>query len=102
VIEHCVSEDAIFLINELGRVLKRGGLVRVIVPHALSAGATQDPTHVSFWTPRSFIYWSQIGTPYGGRAVGITANLVAVDGPVVKGDMETEAFIHVTLRKEPL
>jgi len=101
-LEHLASPDAIRLINEMGRILIVGGIVRIIVPHGESACQWQDPTHVSAWVPRSFQYWSQTGTPYGGLAVGITANLVVIAGPMVSGDMDTEAFIHVTLRKEPL
>lgn len=102
VLEHFSSGDAIALINEIDRVLKIGGVAIIIVPHFQSQGAVQDPTHKSFWAPRTFLYLNQEQTPYGGRAIGITANLVAVDRPSVYGDMDTEAFISATLRKEPL
>lgn len=102
VLEHFRSEEVIMLINELDRVLRVGGTLIVIVPHFRSAGAVQDPTHKSLWSTRNFLYLNQRETPFGGRAIGITANLVAESTPQVYGDMETEAFIWCKLRKEPL
>lgn len=99
VLEHFVSEDLIRLINECDRILKPFGTFRVIVPHFQSQGAVQDPTHKSFFVPRSFLYWNQVTTPHGGRAVGITANFKTIQEPVVVGDMATEAFIEVLLQK---
>lgn len=102
VLEHLRSEDAIFAINEIDRVLKVGGTAEIIVPHAGSQGAIQDPTHKSLWVPRSVLYWSQQMTPFGGKFVGITANLVPSQDPEVYGDMRTEAFIRFRVKKEPL
>jgi len=102
ILEHLRSEDVISLINDIDRVLEIDGTLRVIVPHFQSQGAVQDPTHVSFWAPRTFLYLNQHTTPFGGRAIGITANLRVIEGPSVYGDMATEAFITVLLRKEPL
>jgi hypothetical protein len=102
VLEHFRSEEAIALINEVDRVIEVGGTVRVIVPHFQSQGSVQDWTHKSYWSPRNFLYSNQVTTPFGGRAIGITANLVAIEGPTVYGDMATEAFITVLLRKEPV
>ena len=93
VLEHLASRDAIRVLNEIGRVLKLGGQATIIVPHALSQGAYQDPTHVSFWVPRSALYWNQQQTPFGGKAVGITADLMPLVEPEISGDMRTEAFI---------
>ena len=69
------------------------------MPHANSQGAWQDPTHKSAFVPRSVLYWSQKRTPYGGKFVGITANLVEIK-TVVTGKMETEAFVRFEVRKE--
>lgn len=101
VLEHFASDDVIQLVNELDRVIKVGGTLRVIVPHFQSQGACQDPTHKSLWAPRTFLYLNQVDTPYGGRSIGVTANFVPIEGPTVHGDMETEAFIAVLLRKMP-
>lgn len=101
VLEHFDSRGAIHILNEIGRVLKNGvGEALIIVPHALSQGAYQDPTHRSFWVPRSALYWSNRYTPHGGRSVGITANLVKAEEPVVYGDPATEQFIRFRMRKD--
>lgn len=56
VLEHFYSDDAIFLINEMSRVLKQNSKATIIVPHADSQAAKQDPTHRSFWVPNSQLY----------------------------------------------
>lgn len=101
VLEHFDNEDFIFILNEINRVLKIGGTAEIIVPHASSQGAVQDPTHKMLFVPRSSLYWNQVQTINGGRAVGITANLVPTEDPAVFGDMKTEAFIRFRLRRDP-
>ena len=89
IIEHL--PDKIRTMNELWRVLKPGGTAEVIVPTTDGTGAFQDPTHVSFWNRRSFLYY-EAGNPYRerfARYYGITANFRivrehverTVDGP---------------------
>lgn len=56
-IEHV--EDTIHLFNECWRVLKPGGTMKIFVPYALSHGAFQDPTHVKFFVPESFMYYTE-------------------------------------------
>jgi len=55
IIEHL--PDKIFTMNELWRILKPGGRAEVAVPTTEGSGAWQDPTHVSFWNRRSFMYY---------------------------------------------
>ena len=115
VLEHFASEDVVFLINEIDRVLKLGGQVEIIVPHFQSQGAVQDPTHKSFFGQRCVLYWNQLMTPYGGKFVGITANLLPAetshvacyameDGREVEPDFakHAEVFIRFFLTKMPL
>ena len=64
VIEHL--PDKIHTMNELWRVLVPGGRVRIEVPTTDGPGAFQDPTHVSFWHERSFLYYED-GCPYRER-----------------------------------
>jgi glycosyltransferase involved in cell wall biosynthesis len=64
IIEHLA--DKIFTMNELWRVLKPGGIVEIAVPTTDGTGAFQDPTHVSFWNRRSFLYY-EAGNPYRER-----------------------------------
>lgn len=96
VLEHFASDDVIFILNEIFRVAKPGATVHIIVPHASSQGAFQDPTHRSFYVPRCALYWNQVDTPYGGQRLGISANL-RTKSITVTGDMATEAFIHFEL-----
>ena len=108
VLEHFDSEDVIFLINEIDRVLKIGGTAEIVVPHCLiGQGAYQDPTHKSFFVPRSVIYWNQSMSTRGGKFVGITANLLPYPdierGVQTFGDpSSTEVFLRFILRKQPL
>ena len=64
IIEHLA--DKIFTMNELWRVLKPGGTAEIAVPTTDGTGAFQDPTHVSFWNRRSFLYY-EAGNPYRER-----------------------------------
>lgn len=89
IIEHL--KDKIHTMNEAWRVLKPGGILEICVPTTEGPGAFQDPTHVSFWNLRSFLYY-EAGNPYRERfaqAYGITAKFKiisastqqTVDGP---------------------
>lgn len=56
--EHLGPEARIRFMEELHRVLAKGAKATIIVPHARSDGAVQDPTHV--WPPlieNSFLYF---------------------------------------------
>jgi hypothetical protein len=64
IIEHL--PDKIFTMNELWRVLRPGGTAEIAVPTTEGTGAFQDPTHVSFWNRRSFLYY-EAGNPYRER-----------------------------------
>jgi SAM-dependent methyltransferase len=96
VIEHL--PDKILTMNELWRVLKPGGKVEIDVPTTDGPGAWQDPTHVSFWNRRSFLYY-EAGSPYrdlGVRQYKIKANFRTVeerltptpDGPILSITLE--------------
>jgi SAM-dependent methyltransferase len=91
IIEHL--PDKIFTMNELWRVLKPGGKVDIEVPTTEGPGAWQDPTHVSFWNSRSFLYYEE-GSPYReayASSYGIEAKFRTVrewtnhtqDGPIL-------------------
>jgi SAM-dependent methyltransferase len=97
IIEHL--PDKIHTMNEMWRVLKRGGVADIIVPSTAGPGAFQDPTHVSFWNERSFMYFEngniyreRFAKSYGikaGFAIEMLQVTNTVDGPKV----------HVLLRK---
>ncbi len=98
VLEHIgPPEDFAFVLNELYRVLKPGGVATLIVPDARSQAAWQDPTHVRAFVPRSALYWNQ-DLPWP-KLYGITANFdVTVEE---YGDRNTEAFLKFTCRARP-
>lgn len=64
IIEHL--PDKIKTMNEIYRVLAPGGRAEIAVPTTDGTGAFQDPTHVSFWNRRSFLYY-EAGNPYRER-----------------------------------
>lgn len=101
VLEHFNSEDAIFIINEISRVLIINGTCSIIIPHGESPIAKQDPTHKTFWVPQSAIYWNQTETSAGGKFCGITANLYADEIEII-GEISTAAFIHFHCTKRIL
>jgi predicted SAM-dependent methyltransferase len=55
IIEHL--PDKIDTMNKIWKALKPGGVVHIEVPTTDGQGAFQDPTHVSFWNERSFLYY---------------------------------------------
>ena len=57
VLEHI--HNFIPLMNELHRVLKPMGSLKITVPHVPYLEAFQDPTHVRFFTDRSFCYFHE-------------------------------------------
>jgi len=78
IIEHL--PDKIFTMNELWRVLQPGATALIHVPTTEGPGAWQDPTHVSFWNRRSFLYF-EAGSPYRegfAERYGIRARLRTV------------------------
>jgi SAM-dependent methyltransferase len=92
IIEHL--PDKIFTMNELWRVLKPGGRSHISVPTTEGAGAWQDPTHVSFWNRRSFLYFEDGGTYHAAyaKSYGIQARFSVLreridqtlDGPILE------------------
>jgi len=89
IVEHL--PDKILTMNELWRVLAPGDTVEIAVPTTDGSGAFQDPTHVSFWNRRSFLYY-EAGNPYRerfARSYGIRAKFQTsrermektIDGP---------------------
>jgi predicted SAM-dependent methyltransferase len=49
--------DPCHIMMECWRVLEPGGTVEAVVPYAMSTLAFQDPTHVSFWTDVTPLYF---------------------------------------------
>lgn len=51
------NKQLIFAMNEMWRVLKKGGLLEIVVPNAEHAIAFQDPMDVRKFTPKTFAYF---------------------------------------------
>ena len=58
-IDNCLEhlDDVMGIMEELHRICKTGGLVKVIVPYFRSSWAFGDPTHKHYFTVQSFAYF---------------------------------------------
>jgi SAM-dependent methyltransferase len=56
ILEHL--PNTIKTMEEIWRICKPGALVRILVPYYNSPGAFQDPTHVRFFSERTFDYFT--------------------------------------------
>jgi SAM-dependent methyltransferase len=57
VLEHV--RNLLPLMDELWRVIKANGVLKVWVPHWKSENAFTDPTHVRYFTPRTFYFFTE-------------------------------------------
>jgi hypothetical protein len=57
ILEHIPREDLISTLNECHRVVESEGELELEVPIFPSDDAMADPTHVSFFVPRTFDYF---------------------------------------------
>lgn len=58
-LEHIDNNKRIHIMTEIWRLLKPGGKFTSSTPNAaLGEGAFQDPTHLSFWSKNSFLYYT--------------------------------------------
>lgn len=62
VLEHL--DDIPQVMGELHRILKPGGILKILVPYGKSDWALQDPTHKHYFTETSMNYFSE-GHAYG-------------------------------------
>ena len=95
IIEHL--PDKIHTMNEAWRVLANGGVIEIGVPTTDGFGAFQDPTHVSYWNQRSFLYYAA-GNPYRERfaaSYGIQAAFRILDATLRTG--QDGPYLTVTL-----
>lgn len=94
VLEHL--ESTIGIMNECSRILKTGGLLEIIVPHAKSISAHSDPTHKKFFNEKSFDYFydkqKQLRKTYGILTRFIKKEFYFSD--------QMDGYIHIVLEKE--
>jgi len=58
VFEHFAGDDLLFLVNEVWRVVRAGGILEITVPDATSPNRYRDPTHLTRdWSEDSFMLW---------------------------------------------
>jgi len=62
ILEHL--PDTIRVLEEVWRMSQRDGHVHIEVPYYNSPGASQDPTHLRFFTEHSFDYFTPDNTTY--------------------------------------
>jgi len=90
-VEHLKAEDRIHFVNELYRVLTKGGKAQIVVPHWASCRAYGDLTHQ--WPPVSefwFYYlskeWREQNAPHND---GYTCDFQATWGYAMRPDLAT-------------
>jgi SAM-dependent methyltransferase len=100
-LEHIPIGKTIFVVDEIWRVLKPGGIFEHLTPSTDGRGAFQDPTHVSFWNINSWLYFCD--TSYTGvhnHTYGIkSAFLVESLQDIISDNKGRVVHTHGILRK---
>lgn len=68
-LEHLSADDVLVMFRECQRVLKPGGTINLVVPHAMCPLAYQAPDHRTFWTEEGLqdtFYSAGYDTSFGG------------------------------------
>ncbi len=58
-LEHLPQTECIWMMNEMHRVMRSGGLMTHLIPLAGSVNFWQDPTHLAHWHPETFTYFQK-------------------------------------------
>jgi len=64
ILEHIRNENKVKVMATLWAMLKQGGTLDIEIPLAGSEQFYQDPTHLSWWTDRTFWYFTK-GNNFG-------------------------------------
>ena len=56
-LEHVAQDKVVFVMSEIHRVLKPGGIFDFFIPSTEGIGAFMDPTHRSYWNIGSMLYF---------------------------------------------
>ena len=62
ILEHL--PDTVRVIEEVWRICRNGAVVKINVPYYNSLGASQDPTHIRFFTEHTFDYFTEDGATW--------------------------------------
>ena len=97
VLEHIpAGAERLALFKDVYRVLVPSGCFEIFVPLFPSWGAVADPTHVSFWVPQSFWYFTGQMGPAANYGMD---HWEMASWSTKEYDWGTEG--HATLRKPP-
>jgi predicted SAM-dependent methyltransferase len=94
VLEHIERRDLVGVMNEAHRVLKPGGAIDIEMPVFPFWTAMADPTHVSFYVPQTWDYFSNVAqygeqmALYGIRPWKLMARKRLSDGQIMRVLME--------------
>jgi SAM-dependent methyltransferase len=55
--EHIPQDKVIFVMSEIHRVLKPGGIFDFFIPSTEGLGGHMDPSHLSYWNINTFLYF---------------------------------------------
>lgn len=86
--------DLIGFMNEIWRVMRHNAELEVTVPYYLSMGAFQDPTHVRYFTEKTFLYFTQ-GLPYdyGFRGRFLIKSITLIPNPDFSKEVPNVPFL---------
>ena len=81
-LEHLPQGECIWMMNEMHRIMKPGGMAKHVVPIAGSTNFFQDPTHTAHWVQETFTYFTMghIRNLYYGDEI-MPWRDVMIDGP---------------------
>jgi len=85
-LEHIQPGKVVFVIEEIYRVLKPGGLFEHFTPSTDGRGAFQNPEHLSFWNLNSWKYYAN-GDPHR-EMLGTSARFSGANEDVITNNQE--------------
>lgn len=96
ILEHIHTEKKTFVMYEIWRVLKKGGICDIELPSFPSPQSVQDPTHFSFWHRNSFMYYDVQSNFYKAFKAKTTEPVPAFS--IVSSELQNEWLLKIKLR----
>lgn len=104
-LEHLPTESKIFVMNEIWRVLKNGGVMEHLVPNAGSRNDFGSPTHLSHWNLQQFEHFDvdsyrwRVDREYEGFIGGFKKIIAQEVNPLTEDNQRVvNQSIHVAYR----